>query len=233
MCCGEQEELWACQAWGVRCRNSSRPHHVTGVCKHRGKTPGVRRGPGSSEALFTRAMTKLQQQMGRITMNVNANYIHFFTGQRYVSNCGDKDNYVTLKISLGCGKKAVPGPLRTCMCIRRCGNKNLWLDPGLPELLPLSGGDAVLLLWEAWTMGILKHNPVLVLPWWVHITEKWATLSLKPRGKEVMNQPFCWKGLQEAGTRESSPTTETREELCRYTGYQRWVRKATWVPWRL
>lgn len=28
--------------------------------------------------------------MGRVSMNVNGNYIHFCTVQRYVSNCGAK-----------------------------------------------------------------------------------------------------------------------------------------------
>lgn len=37
----------------------------------------------------------------------------------------------------------------------------------------------------------LKDGPVLVLPWQVHITEKQATISLKPKGKEVVNHPFC------------------------------------------
>lgn len=39
-------------------------------------------------------------------MNVNGNYIHFCTGQRYVSNCSAKDNYVTLKKIPGLWKKS-------------------------------------------------------------------------------------------------------------------------------
>lgn len=40
-------------------------------------------------------------------------------------------------------------------------------------------------------MGTLKYGPMLVLLWQVHITEKQARLSVKPEGKEAMNQPFC------------------------------------------
>ena len=82
----------------MRCRSSSGLYHV---CKHQEKIPGVGRGEdkslGAQRCSSQEQWTKLQQEMGTVSMNVNGNYIHFCTGQRYVSNCGAKDNYVILK----------------------------------------------------------------------------------------------------------------------------------------
>lgn len=80
-------------------QKEQRMHHcLQGVCKHQEKTPGARREDKSlgARGCASQEQWMKQRQMGRVSMNVNGNYIHFCTGQRYVSSCGATDNYVTL-----------------------------------------------------------------------------------------------------------------------------------------
>lgn len=117
----KQKKLREYQAWWVKYRSSSEPHHVIGVCKHQEKTVSMGREEGKSleaqRCSLQEHETKLQQEMAQVSKHVNGNYIHFCTVQRYVSNCSAR---VTSEKNLwAVEKKVITGPLKTCRCIKK------------------------------------------------------------------------------------------------------------------